>query len=134
MHIFFNLRKRLLIQKNELTLCIIFSAPLDVKFSSVESTSFEVDITPRDGHPAVERYEATAVHGSYSRLCTARAGRSPLYCWMSGLSPSTEYTVSVVACLPGRAGCGPAFVRKVRTCKFNRLASKTVFCVLDWLL
>ncbi len=85
-------------------------------FSDIERNSFEVDITPQKGHPAVERYEAAATGArSYSRSCAARASASPLYCWMSGLSPSIEYTVSVKACLPGRVGCGPAFVRKVRT-------------------
>ncbi len=85
-------------------------------FSDIRRNSFEVDITPQEGHPAVERYEAAATGArSYSRSCTAPAGATPLYCWMSGLSPTTEYNVSVKACLPGRVGCGPAFVRKVRT-------------------
>ncbi len=97
-----------------------YLAPLGVKFSDIDQSSFEVYITPREGHPAVKRYEATAVGSysrSYSRSCTARAGRSPLYCWMSGLSSNTEYTVSIKACLPGRTGCGPALVRKVQTGK-----------------
>ncbi len=94
---------------------MICLAPLDISFSEIGQTSFKVNITSWEGQPAVERYEATAVGGSHSKSCTVLADASPLSCLMSGLTPSTEYTVSVVACLPGLAGCGQPIVRTVRT-------------------
>ncbi len=74
---------------------MICLAPVDVTFSDVGQSSFDVDITPREGHPAVERYEATAVGAmSYSRsaavllhLCTVgclvfrRARNTPYRLW-----------------------------------------------------
>ncbi len=90
-------------------------APHDVTFHDITFNSFQVNITPREGHPAVERYELKAKEGPFSRSCMVAASVPQLSCWMFGLSVGREYTVSVVVCLPGVVGCGPALVRKVRT-------------------
>ncbi len=85
------------------------------------SNSFDVVITPQQGQPAVEQYEATAPIGDNRRSCTTKARMSSLSCWMSGLPLSTKYSILVVAFLPGRASYGVAFVGKVRMVKFNVL-------------
>ncbi len=93
----------------------LFQAPLDATFSDITYNSLQVNITPREGHQVVERYEMNADEESFSRSCMVAPSAPQRACWMFGLSVGREHTVSVVACLPGDVGCGPAFVRKVRT-------------------
>ncbi len=62
----------------------------------------------RPGNPAVVKYKVTASNGTSEQTCYVKAGTTPLRCWLGGLAPSTEYSVSAVACLPRNAGCGPA--------------------------
>ncbi len=82
------------------------SAPFNVTISDIGPTSFEVDITPREGYHVVKRNEATAVgEGSYSRSCTGRAGVWPL----------------TVACLPVQRDFEPVFARHSRTGKVTYL-------------
>ncbi len=67
-----------------------------------------VDIVARPGHPAVAEYRVTVTSGSSKRGCVVEAGTTPLQCWVGGLTPATVYSVSAIACLPAKVGCGPA--------------------------
>ncbi len=64
---------------------------------------------------AIKRYEAFVKGGTPQQACTIQASAEMLMCTIRGLSPSTEYTVGVKACVHGSGACGAALEKSFRT-------------------
>ncbi len=79
------------------------------------ATSVTVKATPPAGNPNIDIFEAIVVGGTPEQKCNVTATFNPLQCEIANLSPNTEYTVSLKACMPDSAGCGAAVTKATRT-------------------
>ncbi len=79
------------------------------------ATAMTVKATPPAGNPNIAIFEASLVGGTPEQKCNVTANVNPLQCEIANLSPNTEYTVSVRACMPDSAGCGVAVTKATRT-------------------
>ncbi len=79
------------------------------------ATSVTVKATPPAGNPNIDIFEASAVGGTPEQKCNVTATVDPLQCEIANLSPNTEYTVSMKACMPDSAGCGAATMKATQT-------------------
>ncbi len=112
----------------------ISQAPGEIEFTDVSTTEVTVEATPPSGNPAIDSYEISVVGAtppagnpdidSYEAVvdgssppqkCTVKASTSPLQCEITGLTPNTEYTISMHACLPLAAGCGEGASKDTKT-------------------
>ncbi len=92
-----------------------YLAPSNVEIVRVTTTSVTVRATAPSGNPAIDAYEASVADGTSSQKCTVKQSVQPHQCEITDLSPNTDYTISMRACLPGSSGCGIALTVESRT-------------------
>ncbi len=89
--------------------------PSKVEIVNVSTTTVTVKAAAPSGNPAIDAYEASVVGGTSSQKCTVKQSVQPHQCEITDLSPNTDYTISMCACLPGSPGCGVAVTVDSRT-------------------
>ncbi len=85
-------------------------------------TTMILKATPPARNPSIDIFEASVVGGTPEQKCNVAATVNPLQCEIAQLSPNTEYTVSMKACMPDSAGCGAAMTKTTRTLPYRKLS------------
>ncbi len=93
----------------------LYTAPSKVEIVNVSTTTVTVKAAAPSGNPSIDAYEASVVGGTSSQKCTVKQSVQPHQCEITDLSPNTDYTISMRACLPGSSGCGVAVTVDSRT-------------------
>ncbi len=91
------------------------SAPSNVDVVEILPTAVTVTATPPSGNPDIGVFEASMVGGTPDQKCKVEATVDPLQCEIPNLSPNSEYTVSMRACMSDSDGCGDAITKDTRT-------------------
>ncbi len=82
----------------------------------VTSTSLNVNVVPLSGNPAVRFYELSVERASNTKKeCRIESTERPLRCLFTGLTPSTQYSIRVKACLKANRDCGQYLEKAVAT-------------------
>ncbi len=97
------------------TFLFIRQAPKAVGVMNVMATTAIVVAGPPDGNPDIGSYEASVVGGNNLQTCTIQASEKPPQCILGLLSPNTDYTFSLKACMPSSFGCGASVTRDAKT-------------------
>ncbi len=91
-------------------------------------TTMILKATPPTGNPNIDAFEVSVVGGTPEQKCNVKATVDPFQCELANLSPNTEYTVSLKACMPNSAGCGAAVTKATRTLPYCKLMVKERQC------
>ncbi len=107
----------MLLLKRSLNHIFIFirQAPKAVGVINVMATSVVIVAGPPDGNPDTGSYEASVVGGNNLQTCTIQKSDNPPSCILGLLSPNTDYTFSLKACMPSSFGCGASVTRDAKT-------------------
>ncbi len=97
------------------TFIFIRQAPKGVGIPTVMATTVVIVAGPPDGNPDIGSYEASVVGGNNLQKCTIQKSDNPPQCILGLLSPNTDYTFSLKACMPSSFGCGESVTRDAKT-------------------
>ncbi len=75
------------------------------------------------GNTGIEYFEASVVDGTSSQKCTVKKSDESHQCEIKDLTPNTDYTIAMRACLPGSFGCSSGATKGTRTLPHRTLVS-----------
>ncbi len=101
----------------------LISAPTKVDIVQLSTTTVTVKATAPAGNTGIEYFEASVVDGPSSQKCTVNKSDEPHQCEIKNLTPNTDYTISMRACLPDSSGCSPGVTTNTRTLPHRTLVS-----------
>ncbi len=90
-------------------------APTKVEIVQVTTTVVTAKAIAPAGNTGIEYFEASVVDGPSSQKCTVNKSDEPHQCAIKNLTPNTDYTISMRACLPDSSGCSPGVTTNTRT-------------------
>ncbi len=110
------------------------SAPSNVDIVEISPATVTVKATPPSGNPDIGVFEASMVGGTPDQKCKVEATVVPLQCEIPNLSPNTEYTVSMRACMSDSDGCGDAITKDTRTLPNRTLNGSNIYVKISLIL